>query len=166
MRRLLIAAMLPIALALAACSGSGVDQEYVDAEVSSLKEDTSSLGEGLGELEAQVMPLTEQIDILERRLLAVRMNEEELAQRLEEQRLALVDYESRTNGVIDRLRDELATAEESVAALEEQLRAHVEDRSRFYYDNVVNQLCSVLPDDIRASVCQRDPNGTWWRFRE
>ena len=157
--------MLPMALAIAAC-GSDVDREYVDTEISSLEEDTSSLQEGLGELEAQVMPLPEQLDILERRLLAARMSEEELAQRLEQQRQALADYESRTNGIINRLQDDLETMDEDIASLEEQLRLHVEDRSRFYYDTLVNSLCAVLPDDIRASVCQRDPNGTWWRLRQ
>ena len=158
-------AMLPMALAIAAC-GSDVDREYVDTEISSLEEDTSSLQEGLGELEAQVMPLPEQLDILERRLLAARMSEEELAQRLEQQRQALADYESRTNGIINRLQDDIERIDEDIVSLEEQLRLHVEDRSRFYYDTLVNSLCAVLPDDIRASVCQRDPNGTWWRLRQ
>ena len=165
MRRFLMVAMLPIALALTAC-GSDVDREYVDAEVSSLEEDTSSLEDGFRDLEVQVAPLPEQIDVLETRLLSARRNEEELSQRLEQQRLALADYESRTNGIINRLRSDLESMGEDIATLEEELRQHVEDRSRFYYDNVINDLCDVFPDDIRDSVCERDPGGTWWRLRQ
>ena len=163
MRWFLIVVTLQIALALTACS-SGVDNEQVDAELSSLKEDTSSLGEGIRELEAQVMPLPQRIDIMETRLLNARRTEEDLAQRLEHQRAALADYEARTNGVINRLRDDLATMEANIASLEEQLMEHVEDRSRFYYDTLVNSLCAVLPTDVQASVCQRE--GTWWRLRQ
>ena len=165
MRWFLMVAMLQIALALTACA-SDADSEQVDAELSSLKEDTSSLGEDFRELEAQIMPLPGRVDILESRLLNARRSEEVLAQRLEQQRQALADYEARTNGVINRLRADLEEMDGKIANLEEELRVHVEDRARFYYDLVVNKLCAVLPDDVRASVCRRDPDGTWWRFRE
>ena len=112
------------------------------------------------------MPLPGRVDILESRLLNARRSEEDLAQRLEQQRQALADYEARTNGVINRLRADLEEMDGKIANLEEELRVHVEDRARFYYDFVVNNLCAVLPDDVRASVCRRDPDGTWWRFRE
>ena len=163
MRRFLIAAMLPLAFAFAACSSDGGSEE-VDAELSSLREDTGSLGEDFRELEAQVAPLSESIDRLDSRLLTARRTEEDLAQRLEDQRLALADYEARTNGVINRLRDDIASLEANIASLEEELMEHVEDRSRFYYDTLVNSLCAVLPTDVQANVCQRE--GTWWRLRQ
>ncbi len=166
MRWFLLVAMLSIALALTACSGSNVDREYVDAELGSLEEDTSSLEDGFRGLEAQVAPLPEQIDVLETRLLSARRNEEELSQRLEQQRLALADYETRTNGVINRLRADIESMGEDIATLEEELRMQVEDRSRFYYDTIINNLCAVFPEDIKASVCQRDPGGSWWRLRQ
>ena len=165
MRRFLIAAMLLTALALAACS-SDAGSEEVDAELSSLKEDTTSLGEDIGDLEAQVAPLSQRIDVLETRLLNARRSEEDLAQRLEQQRLALADYEARTNGVINRMRDDIEETGENIANLEELLRQFVEDRSRLYYETLVNDLCNVLPDDIRASVCRRDSDGVWWRLQE
>ena len=163
MRRSLIVALLLIALALTACS-SEAGSEEVNAEMSSLREEVSSLEEQVGELEAQVAPLSDRIDILETRLLQARRTEEDLSQRLEAQRQALADYESRTNGVINRLRTDLEGLGENVTTLEEELRQHVEDRARFYYDLVVNNLCPVLPADIQASVCERD--GSWWRLRE
>lgn len=163
MRRFLIVAMLPIALALTACS-SDAGSEQVNAEVSGLREEVSSLEEQVGDLESQVTPLSDRIDILETRLLQARRTEEDLSQRLEQQRQALADYESRTNGVINRLRTDLEAMGDNVTTLEEEIREHVENRSRFYYDLVVNNLCPVLPADIQASVCQRD--GSWWRFRE
>lgn len=165
MRWFLVAAMLTIALALAACS-SEVDTERIDADLGSLKEDTGSLREGLGELEAQVMPLPQQIDILERRFLAARMSEEDLAQRLEQQRLAQADYESRTNSIINRLQDDIERIDGEIASLEEQLKLHVEDRAKLYYDILVDDFCDVLPEDVRAAACQRDSTGRTWILRQ
>ena len=164
MRWFLIVVALQAALVFAACSGSDAGSEEVNAELSSLKEDTSSLDEGFRELEGQVAALPDRISVLETRLLNARRMEEDLSQRLEQQRLALADYESRTNGVINRIRDDLQTTDESIVSLEETLRQHVEDRARAYYDSVVNELCAVLPDDVRTAVCRRD--GSWWRFNE
>ncbi len=165
MRRFLMVAMLSIALVLTACS-SDAGSEEVNAELSSLKEDTTSLGEGIGDLEAQVAPLSQRIDVLETRLLNARRSEEDLAQRLEQQRLALADYEARTNSVINRLRDDLEGMGDDIARLEEQLRQFVEDRAKLYYDTTVNDLCNALPADIQASVCRRDSDGVWWRLRQ